>query len=273
MNKMQELKLADGNKIPQVGLGLWQLTDQAKFKASFNAAIAAGYRHFDTAQAYHNEQLLGDAIKESGVKRQDLFITTKIAVQNFGEKKSRTSFMQSLKRLDMEYVDLVLLHFPIPLLRKKTWAVVEGLKAESLTKSIGVSNFTINHLKQLEGYAKELPVVNQVEMHLFLQQDRLLDYCQSKNIIIEAYSPLAHAKAMDNEVIGLMAVKYKHSYAQIMLRWAIQKGVVVIPKSANPKRVVENIDVMDFEISDEDMTSLTKLNKNLHTCWNPELVP
>ena len=273
MNRVKDIKLADGNKIPQIGLGLWQLTDEIKFKEAFEAAIKAGYRHFDTAQAYHNEQLLGAAIKESGIKRQDLFITTKIAVQNFGENRSRASFMQSLKRLDTDYVDLILLHFPVPILRKKTWAVAESLRAEGLAKSIGVSNFTINHLKQLESYAQELPVVNQVEMHLFLQQEPLVDYCQSKDIAVEAYSPLAHAKAMDSEIIKSMAAKYNHSYAQIMLRWAVQKGVIVIPKSANPKRIKENIEVTDFVISDEDMVSLSNLNKNLHTCWNPELVP
>ncbi len=273
MSRVQTIKLADGHVIPQIGLGLWQLTDPEKFKTAFKAAIAAGYRHFDTAQAYHNEQLLGAAIKESGVKRQDLFITTKIAVQNFGDKKSRSTFKQSLKRLDTDYVDLILLHFPLPLLRKKTWRVLESLKAEGLAKSIGVSNFTINHLRQLEKYAKDMPVVNQVEMHLFLQQADLVQYCQSKKIVVEAYSPLAHAKAMDNKVISELADKYGRSYAQIMLRWAIQKGVVVIPKSANPKRIKDNIQVTDFVISDSDMLALSSLNKDLHTCWNPELVP
>lgn len=268
-----KIKMADGQEIPQIGLGLWKLTDEELFSNAFKAAIDVGYRHFDTAQAYGNENLVGKAVKDCGVKRDELFITTKIAVQNFGSKKSRASLEESLRRLDMDYVDLLLLHFPVPALRKKTWKAVEEIKSQGLARSIGVSNFTVNHLKQLEEVASELPVVNQVEMHVFLQQDKLLPYCKDKNIVVEAYSPLAHAKAMDNETIRRLAEKYGKSYAQIMLRWALQKDVVIIPKSSNPERIKENIDILGFELSSEDMEALKAVNKNLHTCWNPELVP
>lgn len=267
------IKLSDENYIPQIGLGLWKVTDSSTFQSVFTSALAAGYSHFDSAQAYNNEQLLGDAIKDSGVKRDSLFITTKIAVQNFGDKKSRRSFMESLKRLDMDYVDLVLLHFPVPMLRKKTWQVVEALKAEGLARSIGVSNFTVSHLKQLNSYAKELPAVNQVEMHVFLQQEALRAYCKEKNIVVEAYSPLAHAKATDNAVIEALAQKHHKSYAQIMLRWAIQQDVVILPKSANPNRIKENLNILDFSLDEDEMQALKQQNRNMHTCWNPELVP
>jgi len=273
MSKVPLIHLNDGNKIPQIGLGLWQIKDEQKFSEAFNAAIEAGYRHFDTAQAYHNETYLGRAIKESRVKREDIFVTTKIAVQNFGDKKSRKSFDRSLKDLNLSYVDLLLLHFPVPALRKKTWRVVEDIKSQGLTKSIGVSNYTIRHLDSMTEYAKELPSINQVEMHVFLQQEKLKEYCQEKGIALEAYSPLAHAKAMDNEIINQLADKYSKSYAQIMLRWAFQQNVIIIPKSVNSSRIKENINIFDFELTKTDMDLLKKQDKNLRTCWNPEFVP
>jgi len=223
------IKLSDHNSIPQLGLGLWQLTDEELFTGAFKAAVDNGYRHFDTAQAYKNEQLLGRAIKTAKINRRDLFLTTKIAVQNFGDKKSRNSFEQSLKLLETDYIDLLLLHFPVPGLRKRTWKVLEDLKQQGLVRTIGVSNFTIKHLKQLEGYANEKPAIDQVEMHIFLQQKELLAYSQSNDILIEAYSPLAHAKDMNNLIINQLAKKYNKSYAQIMLRWVLQQNVVAIP--------------------------------------------
>lgn len=268
-----QVKLNDGNDIPQIGLGLWQITDEKDFKQAFNAAIEAGYRHFDTAQAYHNESFLGSALKESGLKRSEVFITTKIAVQNFGDKKATNSFRKSLTNLQTDYVDLLLLHFPVPGLRKKSWKALEVIKKSGDAHSIGVSNFTTKHLIQLESYADTMPSVNQVEMHVFLQQKELAKYCQLKSITLEAYSPLAHARKMDNSVLIKLANKYKCSYAQIMLRWALQCGAVIIPKSVNEDRIKENIDILGFEITKEDMELLAAEDKNLHTCWNPELVP
>ncbi len=267
------IELADGNKIPQIGLGLWQIKDESVFAEAYKAAINAGYRHFDTAQAYHNEQFLGNQIVNSKIDRKDLFITTKIAVQNFGENKSMKSFEASLELLKTDYVDLLLLHFPVPVLRKKTWLRLEDIKRQGLAKSIGVSNFTIKHLEQMQAFANEMPVINQVEMHVFLQQQALLKYCKEKKIVVEAYSPLAHAKSMDNSVINQLSDKYHKSYAQIMLRWAFQQQVVIIPKSVNPKRIEENFNILDFNITDEDMVLLSNQDKNLRTCWNPELVP
>lgn len=273
MTDIPKIKLNSGALIPQIGLGLWKLTDEQQFNEAFTAAINAGYRHFDTAQAYHNEQLLGAAIKNCSIKREELFITTKIAVQNFGDKKSRHSFDESLKKLGTDYVDLLLLHFPVPLLRKKTWKIAETIKQQSLARSIGVSNFTINHLNQLQQYCEQLPSVNQVEMHIFLQQHELKEYCDQKGIVIEAYSPLAHAKDMDNDTILQLATKYHKSYAQVMLSWAQQQGVVIIPKSASPNRIAENIDIFDFKLNSNDLRLLSQQNRNLRTCWNPELVP
>lgn len=270
---VSNVKLKNGKTIPQLGLGLWQVTKQQDFTNAFSAALEAGYRLFDTAQAYHNERLLGNAIKQSGAKRADLFITTKIFVNNFGYKKTHTSFNESLKKLQLDYVDLVLLHFPITLLRKKSWIALEEIYKSGRAKSIGVSNYTIRHLDEMKKYAKEMPVVNQVEMHVFLQQPELVKYCKDNNIAVEAYSPLARASVTDNEVIAALAKKYSKSYAQIMLRYLIQLGLIIIPKSIHPQRIKENINIFDFKLSSEDMKKLKALDRNYRTCWNPTHIP
>ncbi|HVX57079.1 MAG TPA: aldo/keto reductase [Candidatus Saccharimonadales bacterium] len=267
------LKLADGHQIPQIGLGTWKVKDEAEFDTSFEAALQASYRHIDTAQAYGNEQFLGRAWRQSGRKREELFITTKIAVTNFGHKKVRHTFAESLEHLQTDYVDLLLLHFPVTLLRKKAWTALEEIQAAGQAKSIGVSNYTIRHLEEMHEYAKVMPAVNQVELHVFLQQPELIKYCHEHDIVVEAYSPLAHAKAMDNQVIADIAKKHGKTYAQIMLRWCVQQGLVVLPKSVTPKRVQENIAIFDFELDDADMQALAKQDQDMRTCWSPVHVP
>jgi len=271
--KVPSLKLADNHRIPQVGLGLWQVKDQAEFDSSFNAAIKAGYRHFDSAQAYDNEHFLGEAWRRAGLKREEVFITTKISVTNFGYRKARKSFEESLRNLRTEYVDLLLLHFPVTLLRKKSWKALEEIKASGAAKSIGVSNYMIRHLQEMEDYAVAMPVINQVELHVFLQQPELIRYCQDRGIIVEAYSPLAHAKAMDNEVIAGIAAKHNKSYAQIMLRWCIDRGLVVLPKSVTPERIQQNIDIFDFKLDGKDLAALIAQDQDLRTCWSPVHIP
>lgn len=271
--KVPSLKLADGHSIPQVALGLWHNKDHSEFDTAFEAALAAGYRHFDSAQAYGNEQFLGAAWRRSGLKREEFFITTKIAVQHFGRNKAKRSFEESLQKLQTEYVDLLLLHFPVTLLRKKTWQALEEIQAAGQAKTIGVSNYTIRHLEEMKGYAKVLPAVNQVELHVFLQQPELVKYCHDNDIVVEAYSPLAHAKAMDNTAIANIAKKHNKSYAQIMLRWLIQQDLVILPKSVTPSRIQANIDVFDFQLDDEDLAALAKQDQNLHTAWSPVHVP
>lgn len=267
------IKLNDGNQIPQVGLGFWQVKDEAEFNTAFETGIAVGYRHFDSAQAYDNEQFLGAAWKKSGLQRDELFITTKIAVSNFGHKKATKSFSDSLKNLQTDYVDLILLHFPVPLLRKGAWQALEAIQAAGGAKSIGVSNYTIRHLEEMSNYAKVTPAVNQVELHVFLQQPELVKHCKDKGIQVEAYSPLAHAKAMDNEVVKRIAAKHGKSYAQIMLRWLIEQDLVVLPKSVTPSRIQENIDIFDFELDKDDLAELAQQDKDLRTCWSPVHVP
>jgi len=271
--KIPEIKLNDGNKIPQFGLGLWKIKTYEEIKVAFDSAIENGYTLFDSAQVYGNEEFLGRAIKESKIDRSKLFITTKIFISNFGHKKALKSFDESLKNLDMEYIDLILLHFPVTLLRKKTWLALEEIKESGRAKSIGVSNYTIRHLEEMKKYAKIIPAVNQVELHVFLQQPELIKYCLENNIVIEAYSPLAHGKAMYDKTVSEVASKYGKTYTQIMLRFLLEKGLVVIPKSTHPERIKENIEIFDFKLDEEDMKKLSKLDKNLRTCWDPTLVP
>ncbi len=271
--KLPSIELNDKQQIPQIGLGLWQVKDAAEFDQAFDAAVEAGYRHFDSAQVYKNEQMLGDALQRSELKREEVFITTKIAVNNFGHKKSLKSFATSLEKLQTDYVDLLLLHFPVTLLRKSSWKALEEIKSAGGAKSIGVSNYTIRHLEEMKQYSKEMPAVNQVELHVFLQQPELIDYCRSHNIAVEAYSPLAHAKEMNETVIADIADKHHKSYAQIMLRWCIEKGLIVLPKSVTPERIKQNIDIFDFKLDDDDLTKLASLDRDLRTCWSPVHVP
>ncbi|HEY5442399.1 MAG TPA: aldo/keto reductase [Candidatus Saccharimonadales bacterium] len=271
--KIPSITLADGNTIPQIALGLWKNKDAAEFNTAFDAAIKAGYRHFDSAQAYGNEQFLGERWKQSGLQREELFITTKIAVQHFGYHSAKRTFAESLEKLQTDYVDLLLLHFPVPVLRKRTWQAVEEIHAAGQARSIGVSNYMINHLEGLKKYAKTMPVINQVELHVFLQQPELVTYCRDHNITLEAYSPLAHGKAMDNPVVVGLAEKHGKSYAQIMLRWCLEQDFVVLPKSVTPKRIQQNIDIFDFKLDADDRAALAKQDQNLRICWSPVHVP
>lgn len=257
--------------MPIIGFGTWQIKNQKECVASVTEALDAGYKHIDTAQIYGNEQYVGEAIAKSNIKREDLFITTKISIHNF--LRVNKSFKDSLEKLGTEYVDLLLLHFPVIGARKKAWKDLEKIYENSQAKSIGVSNYTIKHLKDMEKYWKVVPAVNQVELHVYLQQPELLEYCLKKGIVVEAYSPLAHAHDFDNEVLMHIAKKHSKTTAQIMLRWCIEKGTVPLPKSANTSRINENIEIFDFKLDSQDMDKLKDLDEDLRTCWDPTKAP
>lgn len=267
------VEMADKISIPQIGLGLWKVKDQAEFNTAFETGIEVGYRHFDSAQAYGNEQYLGEAWKKTGLKRDELFLTTKIMVQHFGKNHVRSSFAESIEKVQSDYWDLLLLHFPVTLLRKNAWLELEKIKAAGGAKTIGVSNYTIRHLEEMKRYANEMPAINQVELHVFLQQPELVDYCREHNIAVEAYSPLAHAKALDEPVIQQIADKHGKTYAQIMLRWLVEQGFVVLPKSVTPSRIKENFEIFDFELDQDDLSKIKTLDRDMRTCWNPVHVP
>jgi diketogulonate reductase-like aldo/keto reductase len=263
------VKLSNGVKIPQVGLGLWLVKDEKECKSAVKAALEAGYTHFDTAQIYGNEQFLGAALKEAGAKREDVFITTKIWNENQYWTDIDSSLEESLKKLQTDYVDLLLLHFPVTELRRPAWKKMEQIYKSGKAKAIGVSNYTIRHLQELLDENEIVPAVNQVELHIYLQQPELVEFCQKHGIVVEAYSPLVHGEGMDNEVLQAIAKKHGKSVAQIMLRWCIQKDTVVLPKSVHAERIRENLELFDFELDAEDMQRLARLERNLRTAWDP----
>ncbi|HEX6172903.1 MAG TPA: aldo/keto reductase [Candidatus Binatia bacterium] len=267
------LRLNDGNLIPQLGLGVWQI-GPAKTSDAVLAALEANYRHIDTAAAYGNEESVGAAIMTSGIPRERIFVTTKLWNSDHGNPERALD--TSLRKLKMDYVDLYLIHFPVRQ-RRQSWRALEGLRAKGKTRSIGVSNFTIAHLTELLAESETVPAVNQVEFHPYLYQQELLAFCQAKGIVIEAYSPLTHGERLKDPKLVAVARKYSSSKpkstAQILIRWALQHGLVVIPKSSNRRRIVENADVFEFEISEDDMRLLDSFNENLRTCWDPSDTP
>jgi diketogulonate reductase-like aldo/keto reductase len=266
-------KLSSGVSIPRIGLGTWQIKDQKQCIETVQTALRDGYRHFDTAQVYDNEQYIGQALKDSGIERKELFITTKIWTLNFLSSRVIPSFDKSLDKLQTDYVDLLLLHFPVPKLRNSAWKKMEEIKGSGNARAIGVSNYTIKHLKKLLEDCKVKPAVNQVELHVFLQQPDLLKYCKDQGIVVEAYSPLAHSYGLDNPVLARIAKKHSKSAAQIMLRWCIEVGTIPLPKSSTAARIAENIDIFNFKLDTSDLEEITALDANHRTCWDPTRIP
>ena len=267
------MAMNDGHRIPVVGLGTWKSEPGS---ATYNAvldSIKAGYRHIDTARAYDNESDVGRAVKDVDINRNDLFITTKLWNKDQGYDTAIEACEKSLTRLGCDYIDLYLIHWPLKDKRNESWKAFIELKEKGLCKSIGVSNFTIDNLKELEDKFGILPVANQVEFHPYHYQKELLEYCNSKNILIEAYSPLVHAKRMDEPRLVSISEEISKTPAQVLIRWAMQKGLVVLPKSVNTNRIIENFAVFDFEISDSLMKRLDDLNERFVTCWDPHNPP
>lgn len=255
--------LNNGVEMPILGLGTWQSRGN-KCEHAVQFALNNGYMMIDTAQAYSNEAQVGRGWKASGRSRQDIFITTKIRNSNQGFEKTKHSFEKSLENLQTDYVDLLLIHWP----KKRnfsrtieTWKALVELEDEGLSKSIGVSNFTIPLLEKLLQETEVVPAVNQVEFHTFLYQKDLLDYCREKEIQVEAYSPLARARFLDNDLFQKIAEKYDKTAAQVMLAWCVNHGLVVIPKSTHEGRIKENSDIF-FKLQEEDMQKLDTLDRN-----------
>jgi diketogulonate reductase-like aldo/keto reductase len=290
-----KIKLNDGYFIPQLGLGVWQIRAGGACEAAVLAALEAGYRHIDTAAFYGNEESVGAAIRKSGLPREQVFVTTKLWNSDHGNPKR--ALETSLRKLKLDYVDLYLIHYPVRE-RQQSWRALETLRAEGKARSIGVSNFTIRHLTELLGGAGTVPAVNQVEFHPYLYQRDLLDFCARRGIVLEAYSPLTTGVRLKDPKLVAIARRYSQagaqaegtrsrlhlveklsrrsetkSTAQILIRWALQHGLMVIPKSANRRRIFENADVFYFEISAADMQLLDRLNENLRTCWDPTHAP
>ncbi len=265
---MNTITLNNGAEIPLVGLGTWRMNE-----ATYNSvliALKAGYRHIDTAMIYNNEEEVGRAIADSGVAREEIFVTTKLWNDDQGDVQAALNL--SLKKLGLDYVDLYLMHWPLPS-RVEAYKEMEKLLESGRTKAIGVSNFTIRHLEELLTHSTVVPVVNQVEFNPFLNQSELKYYCEEKGIVLEAYCPLSHGTKLDNDKLLAIAKKYDKSSAQIMLRWSTQQGIVVIPKSSNEARLAENLASTDFDISDEDMREISSWNENTRVCSDPTEMP
>lgn len=253
------IKLNSGYNMPLFGLGTWDLRGQ-KLKQAVEWSFDIGYRHFDTATYYQNEKELGEVLSQSNIPREEQFIVSKLWPRDFGYKRSKQAIDKSLEQLQIKYLDLYLIHWPSD--KKRTdasWKGLLDLYAEGLSKSIGVSNYSIDALEHLKSLGATIPAVNQVQFHPFNFDEELLDYCKSENIALVAYSPLVEAKRMKDERLIEISNIYNKSVAQILLRWGLQNGVTVIPKSSNKDRLRENASIFDFEINNQDMEILNSL--------------
>ena len=265
MDISTKIKLNNDLEIPALGFGTYQLTEEETVKAILTA-LKKGYIHVDTAAIYENEKKVGEGIKESGIAREELFVTTKLWNDDHDDVEGALS--SSLNNLGIGYVDLYLMHWPTKK-RIESWKAMEKLFKDGKCKAIGVSNFTVDHLKELMEKTDVVPAVNQVEFSPYLYQKELLEFCKEKGIVLEAYSPLTRGHKLNDPKLIEIAEKYGKSAAKILIRWGLQKGIVVLPKSKMERRVMENANVFDFEISEEDMQKLDSFNEDLHTCWNP----
>ena len=265
MKKITDLQgtfeLHNGVQMPYFGLGVYLSKDGSEVINAVKDALNHGYRHIDTAAIYNNEDGVGQGIKESDVAREDVFLVSKVWNTDQGYDSTLKAFDASLKRLGTDYLDLYLIHWPKGELSKETWKAMERLYEEKRVRSIGVSNFLQHHLEDLLPSVEIVPMVNQMEYHPYLVQQSLLDYCNSKGIQYEAWSPLMQGHIFDLEVMKKLAAKYNKTIAQMVLRWDLQKGVVTIPKSSKKERIIANADLFDFEISQEDMNLLDGLDQ------------
>lgn len=256
--------------MPLLGLGVYKATGENEAESAIVAAVNAGYRMIDTASVYKNEENVGRGIARCKVPRKDLFITTKVwnTAQRLGDIQG--SFERSLDRLKLDYVDLFLIHWPVPGCYLSTWKTMEEIYASGRALSIGVSNFEIRHLEELRKVSDLVPAVNQIECHPLCYPRELIEYCQESGIQIQAYAPLARGAYLDNDVMCVLGTKYGRTPAQIGLRWAVQKGISVIPKSVHADRIASNAAIFDFSIEQEDMDILDTMNENFHSSHVPE---
>jgi len=264
MSTVPNLTLNDGTQIPQLGFGVFQIAPH-ETAAAVRTALEIGYRHIDTAEMYQNEKGVGEGIRDSGIDRGDVYITSKLNNGYHKPDDARRAFDGTIEALGFDYVDLFLIHWPLPGLYDgdfvSTWQALEGFKADGRAKSIGVSNFQIHHLEQLARDTETVPAVNQIEVHPYFANDELREYGTDHSILTEAWSPIAQGAVLGDPVIAAIAERLGKSTAQVTLRWHVERGDIVFPKSVTPERIKENLEIFDFELSDDDIDAITALDK------------
>jgi methylglyoxal/glyoxal reductase len=273
-NLQDSTTLHNGVKMPWFGLGVFKVEEGPELVNAVKVAIKHGYRSIDTAAIYENEEGVGQGIreglKEAGISREDLFVTSKVWNADLGYESAIAAYEKSLKKLGLEYLDLYLIHWPVEGKYKEAWRALETLYKEGKVKAIGVSNFQIHHLKDLMEDAEVKPMVNQVECHPRLTQKEVQAFCKEQGIQLEAWSPLMQGELLDNDVLQAIATKHGKSVAQVILRWDLQNGIVTIPKSTKEHRIVENSTVFDFELTEEEMNQIDGLNQNHRVGPDPD---
>lgn len=261
--------LLNGIDIPKIGFGTYKLKDENETIDTIKYALKVGYRFIDTASFYGNEEWIGKAIKESKIKRENIFLATKVWNDSHGYDKAIDSFEKSMKKLDIDYLDLLLIHWPTKL-NKETWRAFESLYELGKVRAIGVCNFKIGHLEELRKTAKIMPMVNQIEVHPCFSQKEIVNYCNNYKIQVIGWSPIMKGQLLEVPLMMDLAEKYNKTIAQIALRWHIQKGIIPIPKSSHYGRIADNIDIFNFELSEEDMIKVDKLDRNETISGIPE---
>lgn len=269
-NDVSDIQIGNGITIPQVGFGTFQVDPEVAQEVTENA-LEIGYRHLDTAAAYYNEAEVGAGIKASGLPREDVFVTTKLRNGDQGYESALTAFENSRKALGLDYLDLYLIHWPVPSAGKfvETWKAFEKLQADGVVRAIGVSNFLPDHLAQLVAETDVVPAVNQIELHPTFQNLDIQAACNEHGIAIESYSPLGRGADLDNPAVNSIAERFGVTTGQVVLRWHVQKGFVVIPKSVTPERIKANLDLFSFELTDEDVAAIDALDAGNRTGADP----
>jgi len=268
---MQTIELYNGVQVPQLGLGVWQSGNGEPLQEALRAAFDTGYRHIDTASFYHNEAGVGKAIKDSGIERSELFITTKVWNADQGYAATLKAFERSLALLNTPYIDLYLVHWPVKGKERETWQAMEALYSQGKVKAIGVSNFLQHHLEALLPYCNIKPMINQLEHHPYLLQKDLQEFCRQNEMRFEAWSPLMQGGVFAIPLLQDLAQQYNKTIAQLVLRWNMQSGIISIPKSIQPERIAENYAIWDFEIAAEDMRLIDALDKGQRVGPDPDL--
>jgi diketogulonate reductase-like aldo/keto reductase len=264
--------LNNGVKIPVLGLGVFRVENDRVCTDAVRWALEAGYRHIDTAAIYGNEEATGKGIKESGVPREEIFLTTKLWNEDMRMNRQEAAFEESLKRLETDYVDLYLIHWPVPGKFAESWKVLEKLFRDGRIRAAGVSNFHAHHLEEIAKISDLVPAVNQIECHPLLSQKALVDYCGKKDIAVTAWSPLGGVKLnlAENETLKKISAKFGKTPVQVVLRWDLQRGIITIPKSVRKERIIENRNIFDFELSADDMRIIDSMNKDQRAGSDPD---